>query len=1132
MDRTNVDLVADQLRNASAAPNPRTESTNESAQSRLAALLAYNIPDFSRDAPLDDVLRLAASIFVAPMAAICLVGDGRLWFPAELGIGLRQAALSADSDASVLLQPAVILDTDSLHFPLAHRFALLSHIPGLRFYAGAVIETPSGVPLGVLCVLDTRPRPEGITDQQFGSLKILAGQAQAHLERRRLEAALFKAEQRIDTVFNQVRVGILQRDFNHRVLMVNEQFCQMIGRSPEELAALPMSAFTHPDDAAWSLQVFEEHRRLGQPFQIEKRYIRPDGSVIWCNVHVSFIRDEHGNQTSTIAIIDDITARRAAEQEIRTSRDLVQTVIDSVPELICVTDRSGQLVLTNRAASEHYAALNGSANSDPASADPLLARFEDDYRVMNTGEPLALDEVVKVQGELRVFHSVKVPWFREGHVAGVVTVARDITERRKALEALRESVEHYRSSVELNPQIPWTALPDGRIEEVGPKWAALTGIDPIDENGYGWLNAIHPDDVEFAKAAWEKAVRYGQPVDIEQRIRLRDGSYRWGRARAAPRRDSKGEIIRWYGTLEDVHDHKLANAALRASEEQLQLAIEAAGIGIWDLNMKTATSRWSDRLREMFGIDENCPEDIETVLPLIHPEDRSEVELLLSGKGPSSEDKFRSSFRIRHEDGWRWIAVDGHRLCDQNGRPRRLILSMRDITERRLSDERIRWAATHDVLTGLPNRTLFQERLDHALVHAAAYDRKVGLLLLDVDEFKRINDTLGHGAGDALLKELSVRLQAAVNEDTLVARLAGDEFVILLENITSVADVEAVAQNVLGRLRQPFPYEGHILDCRASIGASIYPDHAIDASDLFKYADISLFTAKKTARGGMEIFKPEMRADMQRRVSMLHLAREALDGKQIFPFYQPKVDLTSGKIKGFEALLRWRHGLQGIQPPGMISAAFDEFELAVGLGQRMLQCVLADMRCWLDQGIDFGHVAINASAAEFRYNNFAERILEGLHNCHISTSHLELEVTETVFLGAGADYVERALRTLSAEGVKIALDDFGTGYASLSHLKQFPVDILKIDRSFVQNLETNASDAAIASAVVKLGRSLGIAVVAEGIETTAQADYLRSEGCDIGQGYLYGRPMPSTDVERLVPGWESRLFTTGEKQAN
>jgi EAL domain-containing protein (putative c-di-GMP-specific phosphodiesterase class I) len=249
-------------------------------------------------------------------------------------------------------------------------------------------------------------------------------------------------------------------------------------------------------------------------------------------------------------------------------------------------------------------------------------------------------------------------------------------------------------------------------------------------------------------------------------------------------------------------------------------------------------------------------------------------------------------------------------------------------------------------------------------------------------------------------------------------------------------------------------------------------------------------------------------------------AREAIDARRIEPFYQPQVHFRSGELAGFEALLRWRNPQAGIESPATIKAAFEDPRLAVAIAEQMHDLVFADMRRWLDAGMEIGHVAVNASAAEFREGDFAERVLERLRAVDIPPHYFELEVTETVFLGRGAEHVERALRTLSAEGVKIALDDFGTGYASLSHLKQFPVDIIKIDRSFVQDLANNPDDAAILHAVLDLGRNLGITTVAEGVETHIQAAYLRTQGCDIGQGFLFSKAVPRSEVPDLVSSWD------------
>jgi EAL domain-containing protein (putative c-di-GMP-specific phosphodiesterase class I) len=301
-----------------------------------------------------------------------------------------------------------------------------------------------------------------------------------------------------------------------------------------------------------------------------------------------------------------------------------------------------------------------------------------------------------------------------------------------------------------------------------------------------------------------------------------------------------------------------------------------------------------------------------------------------------------------------------------------------------------------------------------------------------------------------------------------------------------------------------------------TIGVSVYPLHGRSRDELFKVAEIALHMAKCAGRGRAMVFEPQMRADLQRRSSMIELGRRAVEDDRIVPYYQPKVDFASGAVTGFEALLRWRNLRGVVQAPATIAAAFEDIDVAAAITDRMVQLALADMRHWLDRGLDFGHVAVNAAAPDFRSDDFAERILARLGQAGVPPSSFQLEVTETVFLGRGAEYVERALKLLSSEGVSIALDDFGTGYASLRHLKQFPVDVIKIDQSFVQKLNVDADDAAIVDAVIKLGKSLGISTVAEGVETLGQARHLVQAGCDFGQGHLFSKAVPAKKVPALL----------------
>jgi len=367
-----------------------------------------------------------------------------------------------------------------------------------------------------------------------------------------------------------------------------------------------------------------------------------------------------------------------------------------------------------------------------------------------------------------------------------------------------------------------------------------------------------------------------------------------------------------------------------------------------------------------------------------------------------------------------------------------------------------------------------------------------------------------------LLRTFAERLKAGLRPDDTIARLGGDEFAIVLAGVRDEQQVRTAVDTILAELSEPCLHAGRMLDCRASIGASLYPSQGETRNELLKHADVALYAAKSAGRANLKLFRPEMRLEMQKRSAMLSLAKNALAEDTIRPFYQPKIDLRTGRLAGFEALLRWRHPTKGIQMPETVAAAFEDPTLAAEISDRMIGCVIEDLKHWRAEGIEFGHVAVNAAAAEFRRGDFGERVLERLSAASVDAAHFQIEITETVFLGRGADYVERALKVLSAGGVKIALDDFGTGYASLSHLKQFPVDIIKIDRSFVRDLEDDPDDAAIIDAVIQLGRSLGIAVVAEGIETVSQHELLCAGGCDYGQGYLYGKAAPFLEVPAII----------------
>ncbi|HEY0313269.1 MAG TPA: EAL domain-containing protein [Allosphingosinicella sp.] len=464
----------------------------------------------------------------------------------------------------------------------------------------------------------------------------------------------------------------------------------------------------------------------------------------------------------------------------------------------------------------------------------------------------------------------------------------------------------------------------------------------------------------------------------------------------------------------------------------------------------------------------------------------------------------------------RWWDVIVTPIRDRRGRVARLLAISRDITAHRATADRLRRIGEEDWLTDLPNRRSFQMRVEAAALEAMDKSSTFGLLLLDLDRFKHVNDMFGHAAGDHLLRIVARRLRGVLDKGAFLARVGGDGFAVIVPDIAADLDLIRVGEAILERLQRPACFDGRLIHASASIGAALFPRDGASADELFKNADRALFATKARGRGGIQMFQQHMRQAAQREASQLSLARVALMEKSVLPFYQPKLCLASGRISGLEALLRWDHPRLGIQLPETISEAFKDYELASRIGSLIQRAVIGDIRAWLRQGVEFGHVSINASPAEFMRDDYAERLVARVQQAGICPSLVQIEVTEHAFLAQGAEHVERALRVLSANGIRISLDDFGTGYSSLSHIKDFPVDTLKIDRSFVSTIDTVAESAAIVRALVELAKNLSIEVVAEGVEDEAQRKFLAGIGCDYGQGFLFSRPVKMEEVGELL----------------
>ena len=459
------------------------------------------------------------------------------------------------------------------------------------------------------------------------------------------------------------------------------------------------------------------------------------------------------------------------------------------------------------------------------------------------------------------------------------------------------------------------------------------------------------------------------------------------------------------------------------------------------------------------------------------------------------------------------LDLDDGRILECYSRPRRIgeqivgrVWSFRDITERRQAETRLAYMANYDSVTGLPNRHLLRERLDRAIKHEARSHRHLAIMFLDLDNFKSINDTLGHDVGDRVLQVVANRLLACLRESDTVARIGGDEFTVLVEDMTTMESIAALAQQIIDSLSLPFPLDGREMFCTVSVGIAIYPDDSESLDGLMKSADSAMYRAKEQGRNTYRFFTEDMHRRAYERLLLENRLRGALKRGEFQLHYQPQIDVASGATVGIEALLRWNDEERGLVQPLEFIGVLEDTGMIVEVGHWVLEEACAFNQSLREIGLPPIRVAVNISPRQFRQKGLVESIRQILSNTGLGAEYLDLEITESVLVDAvdAPDVLER----LSGMGVRLSIDDFGTGYSSLSYLKRFPIDTLKIDRSFVRDIMTDSDDAAITVAIIALSRSLRLKVLAEGVETAEQLASLRHHGCDEIQGFLYARPMP------------------------
>lgn len=554
---------------------------------------------------------------------------------------------------------------------------------------------------------------------------------------------------------------------------------------------------------------------------------------------------------------------------------------------------------------------------------------------------------------------------------------------------------------------------------------------------------------------------------------------------------------------------------LQESLSLLTTTLDSTGDGILVMSTEGRVVNYNQQFREIWGLSED----------ILDRGDGPEIMKFCSDQVADSEEFVRQTQNVINEgnlEGYDTVHFKDGRVLERYHQPYRhngqavgRVWSFRDITDRKQSEETIRHLAYHDALTDLPNRALLADRLTVALAQARRNGHGLAVMFMDIDRFKLINDTLGHSSGDELLRSLAVELTHLVRQGDTVARVGGDEFTLLLTGVTNHQDVEDIAQRALDTVRRTHIVNGQEVRVSTSIGIAFFPRDGADVETLMRNADTAMYRAKQQGRDNVQTYTPAMSAEILDRVSLERELRRATNSHEFVVHYQPQVEAATGLINGAEALIRWNHPARGLIYPDEFIGVAEETGLIIPIGEWVIHEATRQAREWQDKGLPHITITVNLAARQFQQPNLVESITRILASTGLEPNSLELEITEGTTI-QDPDYAATVLQELRDMGVHIAIDDFGTGYSSLNYLKRFRLDRLKIDRSFISDLVTDEHDAAITTAMILMGHSLGLTVVAEGVESSAQLDYLLDQGCDHLQGYLLGKPMPAEDFERLL----------------
>jgi diguanylate cyclase (GGDEF)-like protein/PAS domain S-box-containing protein len=879
--------------------------------------------------------------------------------------------------------------------------------------------------------------------------------------------------------------------------------------------------FYAPEWRAQIRQAFDACARDGTPYDLEAQIITASGNRVWAREIGQAVRNASGDITHVQGAFQDITKSKRSEEALQQMSKRLTATLESITDGFYTVDHNWRFTYINKQAERLLLR--------PRSELLGKVLWEVFEEVVGSGFDQAYRRAAREHHEvlLEEFYAPLDIWLEARAYPsdeGLAVYLRDVSERRRADDAIRESEERFK--------IVAMATSDGIWDwdlKTGSLWwnegmQNLFGFSPQEHgrNIKTWSSRLHPEDRERVLRSIQSVIEGdGEKWNDEYRFLRMDGTYAYVLDQGFCIRGPDGKAVRMIGSMVDITERKQAELERQEAEMRIRnqaSLLDKAQDAIIITGIDTRISFWNKSAERLFGWTAQEALEKKTLELIIDDADAFSAAFNTA----LERGDWRGELRKRRKDG-STLMVEAHwtLVRDDNGNPQSILAIDTDITQRKAAEREIEHLAFFDPLTRLPNRRLLLDRLQHALATAKRGHHTGALLFIDLDNFKALNDTLGHDKGDLLLQQVARRLETcAPRKSDTVARLGGDEFVVMLEDLSSnpqeaAVQAELVGEKILAVFNQPFELDGYEHHTTPSAGVTLFDNRSNNVDELLKRADLAMYQAKGSGRNTVRFFDPEMQNVVSARVALETDLRHGLEQHQFFLNYQSQSD-ANGHVIGAEALVRWQHPGRGLVSPALFIPLAEETGLILPLGHWVLETACKQLALWAGRP-KTSHLtmAVNVSARQFRRTDFVDQVLAVLDDTGANPKQLKLELTESLLVQNIESTITK-MAALKAVGVSFALDDFGTGYSSLSYLKRLPLDQLKIDQSFVRDVLTDANDAAIARTIVALGQTLGLEVIAEGVETEDQRRFLAQQGCNAYQGFLFGLPLSAEHFNALT----------------